>query len=86
MKKEIIAGLVIAVVCITTGYFALGAHKTSQTQSQLNDFSDSANLQSCKDIRRSICTSRGETAEADYPDSCFNNGENILENPYQCPN
>lgn len=85
MKKEIAAGLVIVLISVVTGYFGLGFHQMSDTQNELNDVSDSANLQSCKDIRKNVCLT-GEVTESDYPDSCFNNGENILENPYQCPN
>ena len=86
MKKEIAAGLVIVLISVVTGYFGLGFHQMSETQNELNDVSDSANLQSCKDIRKNVCLTNDEITESDYPDSCFNNGENILENPYQCPN
>jgi hypothetical protein len=85
MKKEIVAGLVIVLISVVTGYFGLGLHQTSETQDNLNDFSDSTNLQSCKDMRKSVCLTSDQIAESDYPESCFKNGENILQNPYQCP-
>lgn len=83
--KKIMAGLVIAVICFATAYFALGFHKMSQNQSDLKDLSESSNLQSCKDIRKNVCVVGDGITESDYPESCFENGENILENPYECP-
>lgn len=82
--KKLFLGVVIALILISTGYFAYGLFISSQTQGELENGSDTTNVQTCISTKESICQLDGEIAESDYPDSCFENEENILENPYEC--
>lgn len=84
--KKMLLILGVAIVLLIGGLLVSKFVATSETQEGLRDAADSASLQSCKDIRKNICLTSNTITEADYPESCFNSGENILEDPYQCPN
>ena len=83
MDRKVLAGIGVLLV-VLAGFFTLNLGVLTSPQSDLKNIGHNANMQSCKETRRSMCVD-GEITESDYPDSCFENGENILENPYQCP-
>jgi len=85
MKKLLIAGILIVSITATIGYFGLGFNQVSQNQQALDDTANSANLESCESTKRTMCQVGQDLSESDYPESCFENGENIVEDPYQCP-
>lgn len=84
--KKILAIILAIAVLGAGGYFTYKFIVVSETQEKLSDTVDESTLQSCKSTKQSVCMMNGEVTEENYPDSCFQNGENILEDPYTCSN
>jgi hypothetical protein len=83
MNKILSVVLVIALICVG-GYFAYSTFVMSETQGDISDTANQANINSCKSMKQTLCTSQGSISEDDYSQSCFQNGEHILDNPYTC--
>jgi hypothetical protein len=85
--KEIGLGILIAVGLIVAGYFGIGMQEPSTPSNDIDTAAEAANMQACQRIKDNLCLEnrRGNNInKSDYPDSCFTNGENIVENPYTC--
>jgi hypothetical protein len=85
MSRELIAVILVVLIGIPVIYFGATTLFMSSSQGDVADTADSANIASCEQIKQSQCTT-GSISESDYPDSCFQNGEHVLEDPYRCSN
>ena len=83
MSRKLIAALLVVLIGIPVLYFGATTLFMSSSQDDISDNAESASVASCEQIKQSSCAT-GEVTESDYPDSCFQNGEHVLENPYQC--
>lgn len=77
----ILAGITIAAILGTLGYQMA---VISGQQDDVGEFSDQQTVALCEDIREQTCLNR-EITQGDYPDSCFVDGEHVLDEPYSCP-
>lgn len=85
MDRKLILGLGIVSVLVIAGVFSLRLNDASEAQENLGDTTENADLQACRDIRENACLTSDTLSESDYPESCFDDGEHVLEAPYQCP-
>lgn len=79
-RTYIIGGLVLVVL---VGAVGLLSPIIGQQDATADTF-DQAQIQSCESTKQTMCQTSGSVNESDYPDSCFSNGEHILEQPYTC--
>lgn len=85
MRTKPIAAVLLILGGLVAGYYAFDLDTIWETQKNLDETADKADLQTCREIRESTCMTAENITEDDYPGSCFQNGEHILEGPYQCP-
>lgn len=85
MNRKLVLGVLAVAVVIVGGYIALTTFTVSESQGEISDTADSTTVSTCQSTKQSMCAT-GSVSESDYPDSCFQNGEHVLDNPYQCSN
>lgn len=76
--------IVIVIGIAILGYAAHDLATISDQQEDLSETADQQNLAMCEDIRQQACL-QGEVTQEDYPDSCFEDSQHILDDPYTCP-
>lgn len=79
-RTYIIGGLVLMVLVGAVGLLS----PIMGQQDATADTFDQARIQSCESTKQTMCQTADTVTEEDYPDSCFSNGEHILEQPYTC--
>jgi hypothetical protein len=84
MDRRILIAVGVLALASVVGYFALNLGVMTDSQDDLQNTANSANQQSCETVKKNYCA-MGEVTESDYPDNCFEDGEHVLEDPYQCP-
>ncbi len=82
-RRLLIAVGVIVVLII--GYFAFQTFLIASSGQQTEEFFSQTSLTQCEQTKRRVCNEQGSIGEVDYPDSCFRDGEHILDTPYTCP-
>lgn len=83
MSRKLIAVVLAVLIGIPVLYFGATVLFMSSGQGTMSDMADSSNIEQCEQIKESRCAV-GSISEESYPSSCFQNGEHVLENPYQC--
>jgi len=48
------------------------------------DMIDQNRIQSCTSMKQAMCQTTESVTGSEYPDSCFSDGEHILDQPYTC--
>lgn len=85
MTKKLIAAILAVLIGLPALYFGATTLFISGSQDDISDTAEETNIASCEQIKQSSCAT-GEVTESDYPDSCFQEGQHVLGNPYQCSN
>lgn len=85
MSRKLIAAVLVVLIGVPALYFGATVLFMSSGSDAMDDVGDNSNVASCEAIKTNQCMS-GSVSESDYPDSCFQNGEHVLDNPYQCSN
>ena len=79
---------ILVILSIITGSLAYLDLKTSsavdKSYSNTINNDEAHNKLKCQQAKNFACNQKKNLSSADYPNECFRNGENILEDPYKC--
>lgn len=81
MNRTYIIGGVVLVAVIGVAALTLPMFGA---QSEQADFFSQVQVQQCESTKQSVCATDGTINASDYPDSCTQNGEHALDQPYTC--
>lgn len=83
MWKKVAAVVIFVLLVLIAGYATLTVFTVSESQEDVSNSASGVQSVTCEKVKEQRCLN-GNVSKSDYPDSCFQNGEHILENPYQC--
>lgn len=82
--NKVLIGVVAAILLAGIGFGVLQLTSIIGTQDKLQETLSDSRIQSCQSTKQNLCAMGSEISEDSYPDNCFESGEHILDNPYQC--
>lgn len=85
MSRKLIAAILAVLIGVPALYFGATMIFMSSSSDAMGDIADESTMNTCEQVKSNMCA-MGGVSESDYPDSCFQNGEHVLDDPYQCSN